>query len=448
MEERREKILGVLGRLTAFQRIILGFAGVILLGGVLLSLPIASVGRCWTSFSQALFTAVSAVCVTGLVVVDTATYWSGFGQAVLLVLIQIGGLGVLTVAASITRLTGRRITLGQRSAMREAIAAPKLGGIINFVGFAVRVTFIAETLGMLLLLPVFIRDFGTRGIWMAVFHSVSAFCNAGFDLMGRTGAFSSLTAYRATCSVNLVIMALIVLGGIGFATWEDMKTHRFRIRRYRMQSKVILTMAGILILIPAVCFYILEFKDLPLGERILASLFQSVTTRTAGFNTAELGRLSGAGRGLMILLMLVGGAPGSTAGGMKTTTAAVLLASAVAVFRRREDCCFFGRRVEPGTIRTAAAVGMLDLTLCFGGAILISLAEGQTMDRCLFETASAVGTVGLSLGLTPTLGGFSRVVLMVLMFLGRVGGLTMIYAASSGPDRTLSRLPAEQITVG
>ena len=448
MEERREKLAGRLSRMTAFQRIIFGFAGVILLGGILLSLPFSAADGTGTSFSKALFTAVSAVCVTGLVVVDTATHWSIFGQAVILLLIQVGGLGVLTVAASITRLTGRRITLGQRSAMREAIAAPKLGGIVGFVGFAVRVTLIAETLGMLLLLPVFCRDFGARGIWMALFHSVSAFCNAGFDLMGSTEAFSSLTAYRATCSVNLVIMALIIFGGIGFATWEDVKTHRFRLRRYRMQSKVILTAASILILVPAICFFFLEFRDLPLGERILASLFQSVTTRTAGFNTADLGQMSGAARGLMILLMLVGGAPGSTAGGMKTTTLAVLLASAFTVFRRREDCCFFGRRVEEGTIRTAAAVGMLDLTLFFGGAILISLAEGQPMDRCLFETASAVGTVGLSLGLTTTLGGFSRIVLMILMYLGRVGGLTMIYAAGSGPDRTLSRLPAEQIAVG
>ena len=448
MKERRERLMARLGRLTAFQRIVLGFAGVILLGGVLLTLPPAAADGRWTPFPDALFTSVSAVCVTGLVVTDTATHWSGFGQAILLLLIQIGGLGVLTVAAAVSRFTGQRITLGQRSAMREAMAAPKLGGIDGFIGFAVRVTLLAELTGTVLLLPVFLPEFGLRGLWMALFHAVSAFCNAGFDLMGSREAFSSLTAYRATCSVNLVIMALIIFGGIGFAAWEDVKTHRLRLRRYRMQTKVVLTMAAVLILVPATCFFFLEFRDLPAGERILASLFQSVTTRTAGFNTADLGKISGAARGAMILLMLVGGAPGSTAGGMKTTTLAVLLASTLSVFRRREDVRFFGRRVEQGTVRTAAAVGMLDLTLFFGGAILISLAEGLPMDCCLFETASAVGTVGLSLGLTPTLGGFSRAILMILMFLGRVGGLTMIYAAGSGPDRTPARLPVEQITVG
>lgn len=448
MAEQWEKLRGQLSRLTAFQRIVLGFAGLILLGGLLLSLPVSAADGRPTPFFTALFTSVSAVCVTGLVVVDTATHWSGLGQGVILMLIQIGGLGVLTVAASVNRLTGRRITLGQRSAMREAIAAPKLGGIVSFASFAVRITWMAELLGAILLLPTFCRDFGLRGVWMAIFHAVSAFCNAGFDLMGTIGSYTSLTAYRATASVNLVIMALIIIGGIGFATWEDVRIQRFHFRRYRMQSKVILWAAGILILVPAVCFFLLEFRGLPLGERVLASLFQSVTTRTAGFNTADLGQMSGAARGLMILLMLTGGAPGSTAGGMKTTTVAVLLASALSVFRRREDCGFFGRRVETGTIRTAAAVGILDLLLFFGGAILISLVESLPMDCCLFETASAVGTVGLSLGLTPELGLFSRGVLMILMFLGRVGGLTLIYAASSGPAPMQARLPAEQLAVG
>ena len=448
MSERKEILLGRLNRLSAFQRIILGFAGVILLGGLLLCLPISAADGRATPFFTSLFTSVSAVCVTGLVVVDTATHWSGFGQAIVLILIQIGGLGVLTVATSVARLAGKRLTLNQRSAMREAIAAPMLNGIVSFAGFAVRVTLCAELLGALLLLPVFCRDFGAAGIWKAVFHSVSAFCNAGFDVMGKGAPFSSLTAYRSNLSINLVIPALIVLGGIGFATWEDVKTHRFRLRRYRMQSKVVLWAALILILVPAICFFLLECRDLPVGERVMTAVFQSVTTRTAGFNTVDLGELSGAARGLMILLMLIGGAPGSTAGGMKTTTAAVLLASTISVFRRSGDCEFFGRRVEVNTIRTAAAVAMLDLVLFFGGGLLISLAEGLPLDSCLFETASAVGTVGLTLGLTPSLCGFSRAVLMVLMFLGRVGGLTMIYAALSVPDRSPARLPVEQITVG
>ena len=436
-------------RLSTFQWIILGFAGVILLGALLLSLPFAARDHRAVPFSDALFTSVSAVCVTGLVVRDTATAWSGFGQVVLLLLIQTGGLGVVTVAASLSRITGRRITLKQRSALQEAVSAPKLGGIVRFTGFVVRVTLISELAGTLLLLPVFCRDFGLRGIWLALFHAVSAFCNAGFDLMGSPEApYVSLTGYSAVAWVNLVIMLLIILGGIGFVTWDDIRTNRFHVNRYRMQSKVILTATGLLITFPALLFFLTEYAGLPLGERILAALFQSVTTRTAGFNTADLGALSGAGRGVMILLMLVGGSPGSTAGGMKTTTLAVLLASAAAVFRRQEDCAFFSRRVNRETVRTASALGMLYLGLWFVGGLCISLAEGLPLGDCLFETASAVGTVGLSLGLTPGLGAFSRVILMIWMFLGRVGGLTLIYAALSGAAGSAAQLPQEQITVG
>ena len=436
-------------RLTSFQKIILGFAGVILLGALLLMLPFASASGESTPFSKTLFTATSAVCVTGLVVFDTASYWSGFGQAVLLILIQIGGLGVVTVAASFALLAGRRISLSQRSTMQEAIAAPKIGGIVRFTGFVIRTSFLIELIGALTMLPVFLRDYGARGIWLAVFTSVSAFCNAGFDLMGTTKApFASLTGYSAQPVINIAVMLLIVVGGIGFLTWEDVKTNRFHLRRYRMQSKVALTTSGILILVPAIFFFVNDFRALPTGSRIFQSLFQSVTTRTAGFNTADLNGMSAAGRALMIPLMLIGGSPGSTAGGLKTTTFAVLLASAIAVFRRREDTHFFGRRLNAGVPKTAAAILMLYLTLFFLGAVCISVAEGQPMDICLFETASAVGTVGLSLGLTPTLGLFSRTVLIILMFLGRVGGLTLIYAALSGRRNTASKLPQEAITVG
>ena len=439
---------GRLRRITSFQRIILGFIGVILLGAILLTLPISARSRTSTPFLQSLFTAVSATCVTGLVVADTATHWSVFGQVVILLLIQIGGLGVMTVAASVTRLTGKRITLRQRSAMVEAISAPMLGGVVNFVSFAVKLTLIAELTGAAVMMPVFCRDFGWKGIWMAVFHSISAFCNAGFDLMGSRAAYSSLTSYSTQPLINIAIMTLIVCGGLGFVTWEDITRNRLQLHRYRMQSKVVLCAVVILILAPALTFFVVDLRHLPLGERILGSFFQSVTTRTAGFNTVDLNRMTGAGRGLMILLMLIGGAPGSTAGGIKTTTLAVLVASAIAVFRRREDTEFFGRRVDPSAIRTAAAVLMLDLILFFGGGILISLAENLPMDTCLFETASAVGTVGLTLGVTPGLSGISLCVLIVLMFLGRVGGLTMIYAAFSGTAKPQSRLPQEQIAVG
>ena len=401
-----------------------------------------------TPFDQALFTSTSAVCVTGLVVQDTASYWSAFGQAVILVLIQIGGLGVVTVAATLAMLSGKKISLMQRSTMQEAIAAPKVGGIVRLTGFILRATLVFEVAGALAMMPVFCRDYGPRGVWMAMFHSVSAFCNAGFDLLGTPGAkFVSLTGYGSDPLLCIVVMLLIVIGGIGFLTWEDICTHKLDIRRYRMQSKVILVTTALLLALPALYFFCFEFTAGPLGQRLLDSLFQAVTPRTAGFNTADLAAMSGASQAIMVVLMLVGGSPGSTAGGMKTTTLAVLLANTVATFRRREDAQFFGRRIDGGAVKNAATILGMYISLFFGGALILSTVEGLPMSVCLFETASAVGTVGLTLGVTPTLGLVSRVVLITLMFLGRVGGLTLIYAAFA-ESRTHSRLPQERITVG
>ncbi len=436
-------------RLTPFQLIIMGFAGVILLGALLLMLPLSSRSGQVTPLGDALFTATSAVCVTGLVVQDTASYWSGFGQAIILLMIQIGGLGVITVAASFALLSGRRISLMQRSAVQEAIAAPQMGGIVRLTGFILRMTLAIEVIGALVMLPVFCHDFGARGVWMAMFHSISAFCNAGFDLMGTAEApYVSLMGYASHPVINLTIMLLIGIGGIGFLTWDDVRANGLHLRRYRMQSKVILVMTALLIFFPALYFFFGEFSALPLGSRITAALFQAVTPRTAGFNTVDLTQMTGAGQALIILLMLIGGSPGSTAGGMKTTTAAVLIANAIAVFGRREAPHFFGRRLEDGAIRSAATILMMYLCLFLAGGWIISLTEGLPMGLCLFEAASAIGTVGLSLGLTPGLGMVSRLVLILLMFFGRVGGLTMIYAALSSTKKRPSKLPQDKITVG
>ena len=414
---------------------ILGFAGVILLGALVLMLPIASVQRIWTPFHEALFTSTSAVCVTGLVVQDTGSYWSAFGQTVILLLIQIGGLGVITGAVTFLMLAGRNITLKERSAMQDAISAPAVGGIVRLTRFILKGTFLVELLGALALLPVFCRDYGLRGVWMSVFHSVSAFCNAGFDILGRTDSlYPSLTAYAADPLVNIVIMLLIIVGGIGFLTWDDVCTHGLHLRQYRMQSKVILSATALLIALPAVLFFLTDFADLPIGERILASLFQSVTPRTAGYNTVDLTEMTDASQAVTILLMLTGGAPGSTAGGMKVTTLAVLIANAIAAFRRREDPQIFHRRLEHSAVRNAAAILLLYLGLTFAGAAVISTAEELPLGACLYETASAAGTVGLTLGLTPQLGVLSQSILILLMYFGRVGGLTLIYAAFSGHD--------------
>lgn len=436
-------------RFTSFQIIIWGFLAIILIGALLLMLPVSSKAGIITPFNEALFTSTSAVCVTGLVVQDTATYWSWFGQGIILVLIQIGGLGVITIAVSFALLSGRKISLMQRSVMQEAISAPKVGGIVRLTGFILKGTFLVEFTAAFIMMPVFVKDFGAKGIWMAIFHSISAFCNAGFDLMGTENVkYASLTSYISHPLINITIMLLIIIGGIGFLTWEDILKNKYRIKNYRMQTKVILTTSLLLILFPAFFFFFRDFADMPMQERIFSSLFQAVTPRTAGFNTADLTTMTEDGLGIVIALMLVGGSPGSTAGGMKTTTLAVLIANTLACFRRKEDAQMFGRRIENSTVKNAATIFMMYIVFFFGGAIVISAVEDLSFSTCLFETASAIGTVGLTLGITPGLGVISQIILMILMFLGRVGGLTLIYAALSGSGKKISKLPQEKMTVG
>ena len=435
--------------LTSFQLIILGVAGVILLGTFLLMLPVSSLERVPTPFHEALFTATSAVCVTGLVVKDTGSYWSLTGQTIILVLIQIGGLGVVTVAASVSLLSGKKISLMQRSTMQDAISAPKVGGIVRLTRFILKGTFLIEATGAVLLLPAFLSDYGVKGIWLAVFHSISAFCNAGFDILGTaTHTFSSLMRYSGSILVNVVIMLLIITGGICFLTWDDIYTNKLNFKRYRMQSKIILMTTACLILLPAVFFFSCDLKKMSTGKRLLAAIFQSVTTRTAGFNTINISKMSETSKAVMILLMLIGGSPGSTAGGMKTTTFTVLILNAIATFRSQENAGAFGRRLEYHVIKNAATIAMLYFTLFFCGGIAISVYEGLPLLDCLYEAASAVGTVGLTLGITPGLHIFSQVVLIILMYLGRVGGLTLIYAVFSGRNKGNARLPLEKITVG
>ena len=436
-------------RLSSFQIIILGFVGVILLGALLLMLPISSQDRVVTPFNQTLFTSTSAVCVTGLIVQDTATHWSLFGQIIILALIQVGGLGVITMAASFVLLSGKRFSFSQRNTMQNAISAPSLGGIVRLTKFVVKGTAIIEVTGAVIMMPVFVQSHGARGVWMAIFHSVSAFCNAGFDLMGTPDQkFASLTALSDHPVVNIVIMLLIIIGGIGFTTWRDVVTNKFRFKHYRLQSKIVIATSAILIAIPALLYFFHDFAQLPIAQRIFGSLFQAVTPRTAGFNTLDLNSMSKFGLAVMIILMLIGGSPGSTAGGMKTVTVAVLFKNVIASFKRKEDPECFGRRIESGTVKTATTLFLMYFTLCFFSAAVISMVEDLPFGVCIFETASAVGTVGLTLGITPGLGVISQVILILLMFLGRVGGLTIIYAALSGSTMKLTKLPKESITVG
>ena len=435
--------------MNSAQIIILGFAALVLCGALLLMLPIASQSRTVTPFHETLLTATSASCVTGLIVRSTGAHWSLFGQIVILFLIQIGGLGVVTVALCFVRLSGRKISLFQRSAMQDSISAPQVGGIVRMTSLILRGTLFTEGAGMLLLLPSFCRRFGAKGIWYALFHSISAFCNAGFDLLGTDAdPFPSVTAFRTDPLVCITLALLILIGGIGFLTWEDIAIHRHRIGRYRLQSKIILTVSAVLIAFPTLFFFFFEFTDGTVGQRLLDAFFQTVTPRTAGFNTVDLAAMQGASRAIMVVLMLIGGASGSTAGGMKVNTVGVLFANLGAIFRRRSEVEAFGRRIDPATVRQAAVIVTMYLTLFIGGGVAISAIEGLPIGSCLYESASAVATVGLTLGITPSLGVASQLILTVQMYLGRVGGLTLIYAALANPDTTPSRLPQEKVSVG
>lgn len=433
---------------SPFQMIVMSFLGLIAAGTILLMIPAATAEGKGAPFLTAFFTTVSASCVTGLTVENTGIYWSGFGQAVILFLIQIGGLGVVTMAVTLTMASGRRIDLMQRSTMQEALAVPQLGGIVRILRFILKFTFGIEAIGVLLLMPVFCRDYGWgQGVWMAVFHAVSAFCNAGFDLLGTRGG-GSLMAYAGDPLVNLTIMALIVAGGLGFITWADLHVNGWRFRAYRLQTKIILTMTGLLIVAPAVILFFQELSSEPLGLRVLESLFQAVTPRTAGFNTIDIESLSEEGRIILVVLMLTGGSPGSTAGGIKTTTAFTLAATAVASLRMRADVECFSRRLASETRQQALTIFLLYLMLFSGSTYLICVLDSVPVVDCMVETSSALGTVGLSIGLTEKLGSVSQMVLCGLMFFGRVGALTMIYAMHARRRPSLGRMPEEKITVG
>ena len=441
-------------QLTPLQIITLAFAALVLTGALLLSLPIAARSGEATPFADALLTATSASCVTGLIVYDTYTHWSLFGQIVLLMLIQIGGIGIITMSMYFLSMVHAKIGMRHRFAMQESIGASSTRGVVRMTRFIAAGVLMIEGIGALLLSFAFVPEFGlAKGCYFAVFHSISAFCNAGFDLMGEETPFASLNAYAADGYVCTVIMLLIVIGGLGFFVWRDLKRNGLHFKRYALHTKVVVVTTCILIFGGALLFYLLSYDSpaqagRPAGEQMLISLFQSVSARTAGFATADLSLIGGGAQMLMICLMLVGGSPGSTAGGIKTTTMAVLFLLVRSIFRRKEDVECFGRRVERSVIRTAIAVFVLYLFLALTVGIAISALDDIDIMAAMFETISAIATVGLSLSVTPQLGLISKIMITGLMFLGRVGGLTVLLSLSGSRQTPVGRCPAENITVG
>ncbi len=440
---KRQKIF------SSSRTIIFGFLIMIFTGALLLTLPISSKNGVYTPFFDCLFTATSSSCVTGLIVYDTATHWSLFGQFVIMLMIQIGGMGVITMSILIATISRKRVNIMHRSTMQESISAHSVGGILKLSRFIIITSATIELLGAIAFSFVFCKQYGfLKGIWMSLFHSVSAFCNAGFDLMGETEKFSSLTNYVYNPLINITVMLLIIVGGIGFLTWDDIKTNKWHMKKYRMQSKVIFVVTFVLILVPALYFFFFEFNNLSFGKRILVSFFQAVTPRTAGFNTVDASQLSETGNTVVTVLMLIGGAPGSTAGGIKVTTIVVLLSTAFSVFKKRDSAQILKRRINDETVKNAVTIFLMYIVLFVLGAMVISRVENLSITKCLYETASAVGTVGLTTGITASLTTFSKTILIFLMYIGRVGGLTIVFAAHLSIQKNIVKYPQETITVG
>lgn len=445
-------------KLNPSQMMVVGFAAVILIGAILLSLPIATQTGERTSFLDSLFTATSAVCVTGLVVVDTATYWNFFGQIVIIILIQIGGLGFMTITTLFSLIVKKRINLKERLLIQESLNQIDLSGLVKLTRYILLMTFVIEGIGALILSTVFIPQFGfIRGSWYSIFHAISAFCNAGFDLMGNvTGPYSSLMYYVNNTTITLAISALIILGGLGFPVILDIVKNK-KISKLNMHSKIVLISTSILIVVGMLFILIVEYKNvgtlgnLSLKGKILASLFQSVTIRTAGFATIDLTILHQATLFIMMIFMFVGASPASTGGGVKTTTIAVLILTVKSFLLGKEDIEVFGRRITSSTVRKSVGIFFVGVLAVLTGILLIVLIEPEfDLLEASFEVVSALATVGLSIGGSPNLTSIGKLLIVIYMFMGRVGLLTIFLAlvAKNTVNKQQIRYPEGRIIVG
>ena len=441
------------GRLTHTQWIAVGFLIIILCGTFLLMLPVSDRRMQGTDFLSALFTATSATCAAGLVVVDTYQHFSLFGQIVILLMIQVGGLGFVTIGVRVLLMMGKKIGLADRGLLKDSVNALALGGIVRLTKLIIKGTLLIEGIGALLLSIRFIPEFGFwEGIYYSIFHAVSAFCNAGFDLMGRFEAYSSLVRYTNDWLVNLTVISLILIGGLGFLVWNDLIKNRLAFRKYSLHTKMVLTALVVLVVVPSLLFWGLERSGVlgtlsPSGQ-FWGALFAAVTPRTAGFNTTDVAGMGDAGKILTLVLMLIGGNPGSTAGGVKTTTVMVLLCYIVSMIQHRDGVNVYGRRLEDGMIEKAAVVFTLTLTLAVTASFCICAVDRLPMSDVLLETFSAVNTVGMSTGITRQTGVFSRMVLILLMYCGRIGSLSFALAFTDKRRKSSVRQPMERINIG
>lgn len=458
----QHKIISNLNKLQPTQIMVIGFAFIILIGACLLSLPISSQSGKSTDFLTSLFTSTSAVCVCGLVLVDTGTHWSLFGQTVILFLIQIGGLGFVTMAVLFALIAKKKIHLKERLLIQESLNHFDLSGLIKLTKHVLLITFVIETIGAIILSSEFIPQLGIKkGIWYSLFHSISAFCNAGFDLMGPiSGKFSSLTSFNNNYTVSLTISALILLGGIGFPVIvEVLKAKKYKnLKKISIHSKIVLTFTITVTIIGTILLLLSESSNyrtignFSTGPKFLASLFQCVTARTAGFNTYNLSLMTGSGIFIMIILMFIGASPASTGGGIKTTTLMTIILNVKASILNKEDIEIYGKRLDDSIARKAMGIFFMFISLATFGTLVISMTQPDfTLIESWFEVTSAITTAGLSIGGTPTLNLIGKVAIISLMFIGRVGSLTILLAFTSkkSKNKTVNiRYPEEKILVG
>ncbi len=439
-------------KLNPVQILALGFAIVIFTGAILLTLPIASADGNSTNFLDCIFTSTSAVCVTGLVTVDTGTHWNYFGKTVIMCLIEIGGLGFMSFATLLALLVGKKITLKERLLLQESMNSFNLQGLVKLAKYVLMFTFSVELIGALLLSTQFIPDYGlAKGIYFSIFHAISAFCNAGFDLIGN---FSSLTGYAENPVIILTIGSLIVIGGLGFAVWSEIYNYR-GIKKLSLHSKVVIAMTAFLVFGGAILMFIFEvnnpetIKNMSFKGKILSSLFASISPRTAGFNSISTSGMTTAGIFLTIILMFIGGSPGSTAGGIKTSTAGILLMTLVSVIKGREDTEVFKKRIPKEIVYRAFAISTLGLGLVIIVTMILSITEvGASFEYLLYEVTSAFGTVGLTLGLTQKLSSIGKVLIALTMYCGRVGPMTVAIALTNKKSISSIKYPEDKILVG
>lgn len=458
MKEFILKIKKPINKLNPPQMMVIGFATVILIGAILLTLPIATNTGEGTPFVDALFTSTSSVCVTGLVVVDTATHWSLFGQIVIITLVQVGGLGFMTITTLFALITKKRINLKERLLIQEALNQIDLSGLVKLTRYVLLMTFVIEGTGALMLSTVFIPEFGSiKGIWFSIFHSISAFCNAGVDLMGTvSGPFTSITRYVNNTTVSLTISALIVLGGIGFPVILDVVQNK-KISKLNIHSRVVLITTTVLIITGMVFMFFIEcaspktLGDISLKGKLLGSLFQSTASRTAGFATIDLASMHQSSLFIMIILMFIGASPCSTGGGIKTTTIATIILAVRSFILEKEDIEVFERRVGINTVRKALGIFFIGLLAVIIGILIINFTQDSfDLIESAFEVVSAFATVGSSIGGSPNLNIFGKIVIMTYMFMGRVGFLTIFIAlvAKNSVKKQVIRFPEGKIIVG